>query len=129
MTRNIVSTWKMKGQNLDSAFSILDADGDGRLSFEEFKDGILRTFKIKAKEDEVGLYWRRLHLVNEYLPKDEFFLKFGPYFSGEDNLRVTYNKLDNIRENEYRDKISQINQMLNKNTETISNQVATNHGN
>ena len=55
-------------------------------------------------------------------------MKFGPYFSGEENMRVTYNKLDNLRDNEYRDKISQINQMLNKNTGDIQATIPTNQG-
>ncbi len=128
-TRNVTSALKMKGQTLDSAFSLFDADGDGRLSFEEWREGILRTFKIKVKEDEVGMYWRRLRLVNDHLPKDEFFMKLGPYFGPEDHMRVTQNRLGQIQDEENRHRFSQlgqINQMLNKNSETMKAKVVTN---
>jgi len=128
-TRNVTSALKMKGQTLDSAFSLFDADSDGRLSFEEFREGILRTFKIKVKEDEIGMYWRRLRLVNDHLTKDEFFMKLGPYFGPEDNMRVTQNRLegiDDFNRQRHGSQLGQINQMLNKNSENMRSKVVTN---
>mmetsp|Transcript_673 Transcript_673/g.626 ORF Transcript_673/g.626 Transcript_673/m.626 type:complete len:93 (+) Transcript_673:2766-3044(+) len=85
-----------RGQTLETAFLMLDADEDGFLTFDEFRYGITRIFRCKIPEDEISMYWSRLNLYNKKWTKEEFFMKYQEHLSSDANLEVTKNRLRGI---------------------------------
>jgi Ca2+-binding EF-hand superfamily protein len=74
------------------------------------------TFRMKVPEDEVSLYWNRLRLTGGKLSREEFYMKLSPYMTEESRLQVTKNRL---RDLDPRTGLSQINRLLDKNTEQL----------
>ena len=90
-----------KGQTLDGAFNVMDSNDDGFITYDEFRDAVQRTFRVRVKDEELLMYWRRLNLNKQaQLSRAEFYHRFGLYFSDDTNMRVTQQRLG-YAQNEY----------------------------
>ena len=125
MTRKIVDALRLKGQNLDSAFSIFDSDSDGFITYQEFKDAVIRTFRIRIDNDELFMYWDRLRPENNKISAETFYHKFGQYLSDDPKMRMAYQQ-GHVGQGDYKKELSHINQKLYRNTETLESRLLNN---
>ena len=81
---------------LKKQFKIMDADGSGALSFEEFRDAIL-GFKLGLTEDETKLLFGIFDKNGDGVINFEEFMQslLGPFNEYRQNLvKFAFNKLD-----------------------------------
>ena len=118
LTQTICETLRNKRQTADSAFRILDSDGDGLISYDDFKAAVLGTLKLRLREDELSMYWGKLPLERNRMSEDDFMKKFGPFLQA---ARPQLQALEEEGQERHglRQSLHQINEDMRRNTTNI----------